>query len=661
MLRKLLRMRRTVTRQPRVAGTDDSGADADWLTADPQAEWIWANKSKNGQQVHFRKPIELNADVKSAKLYSTCDNKLTLYLNGKKVGSSPDWPQPIQKEVGKQLRKGKNIIAADCRNDGGIAAFVLKMVIELADGSTQTIVSDKTWKLSEKADERWRDIGFDDSAWVTANRQNSLGAKPWGIPQHDGDSNANGGMNPRDVMVPPGFVVDLVHETTSDQGSWVSLTTDPKGRIYACDQGKAGLFRITLRDGEEPLVEKVDTGATKDLSGAQGLLWAFDALWFHRNGGHLYRVTDSNNDDQLDTVEDVPGGTSGGEHGNHAVILSADGKKLLLDGGNHAALGEYVATRVQQWNEGLLLPRMWDARGHARGRMAPGGWVTEVDPTSYEQILHTIGFRNQYDIALNRFGDIFTFRRRYGVGHGHAVVSPDANLPRGERRRFWLEERFRKMAKLLRGLASTRCEYRSGFTDRRRFRCRNCVSNSIPRRNSRTRLDVWHDLRNPPHPERSELHRRSRTVCHRLAACCHRCNRWSRRSALLRSRRAREQIGIASCSLRGQRIDRASHRSRHDIGGSAESPAEAGSVSRHQECQRGRSSVVTSVERRPIHPQCCSCCDREPTGPKRGQTGHFQRLAIKPQLLPRSRWHAWVIRLIGPHCFNISCRSIRRR
>lgn len=402
----------TVAAAQQTTQADDAAEVAettDWLTADPQAEWIWADKSKGNQQVFFRHRVELDAAVKSAKVYATCDNKLTLFINGKKVGTSPDWPQPIQKDVTKQLKQGENIIAADCQNRGGIAAFVLKMVFELADGSTKTIVSDKGWKLTETQERAWSAAAFDDSSWVFAKRQNSLGAQPWGIPQHGGGASNDVRMNPRDVMVPPGFVVDLVHETTNEQGSWVSLTTDPQGRIYACDQGKAGLYRITVRENDEPLIEKVDAGDTKQLSAAQGLVWAFDSLWFHRNGGHLYRVTDSNNDDQLDTVEEIPGGTSGGEHGNHAVILSADGKKLLLDGGNHAALGEYVSTRVQQWNEGLLLPRMWDARGHARGRMAPGGWVNELDPNSYEQIIHTIGFRNQYDIALNRFGDIFTF------------------------------------------------------------------------------------------------------------------------------------------------------------------------------------------------------------------------------------------------------------
>ncbi len=65
-------------------------------------------------------------------------------------------------------------------------------------------------------------------------------------------------------------------------GSWVSLTTDPKGRLIACDQGGAGLFLITPGSGGSATqVEKLPVR----LSGAQGLLWAFDSLYAVVNGG----------------------------------------------------------------------------------------------------------------------------------------------------------------------------------------------------------------------------------------------------------------------------------------------------------------------------------------------------------------------------------------
>lgn len=214
------------------------------------------------------------------------------------------------------------------------------------------------------------------------------------------------------IHAPDGFQVERIYTTTNDQGSWVSLATDPQGRLYACDQAKAGLYRITLpskESSETPLIEKVSVGPLEKVSAAQGLTWAFDSLWCHVNGGNLLRLTDSDGDDVLDTMEKIPGTTGGGEHGNHAVMPTEDGMGLYMVGGNAAPLAKHVASTVPTWYEGLLLPRMWDSRGHARNRKAPGGWITRLDPETHEQTVQSIGYRNEYDIALNRNGDLFTY------------------------------------------------------------------------------------------------------------------------------------------------------------------------------------------------------------------------------------------------------------
>jgi len=52
---------------------------------------------------------------------------------------------------------------------------------------------------------------------------------------------------------------------------------------------------------------------------------------------------------------------------------------------------------------------MWDARGHARGIMAPGGWIARTDPEGKSFELISIGFRNEYDIAFSPDGELFTY------------------------------------------------------------------------------------------------------------------------------------------------------------------------------------------------------------------------------------------------------------
>ena len=73
--------------------------------------------------------------------------------------------------------------------------------------------------------------------------------------------------------------------------------------------------------------------STSPLGEAQGLLWAFDSLYVVVNRGKkyesgLYRVRDTNGDDQLDKVEQLRKIQGGGEHGPHAVVLAPDGKSL---------------------------------------------------------------------------------------------------------------------------------------------------------------------------------------------------------------------------------------------------------------------------------------------------------------------------------------------
>ena len=381
-----------------------------WIQSGKTPNWIWSAKASNGQKVWFRHEFQIDDEVSAAEIYATCDNKLKLFLNGKDAGMSNAWERPNEREVKSLLRRGKNVIAVEGQNEGGIAGLVLKLGIVFAGDKRQAIVSGADWKISTKPSKNWKSADADVSAWTKPKVVGKLGDAPWRIPRASGNKQAQRQrLSPYEISAPPGFLIERIHALDSDQGSWVSLTTDNQGRLYACDQGGKGLYRITVNGDEKPLIEKVSVGNLDGLSGAQGLLWAFDSLWFHRNGGNLFRLTDSDGDGMLDKQEMIPSTKGGGEHGNHALILTEDGKAIYMDGGNHAPLASHERSRVPMWSEGLLLPRMWDARGHARGKLAPGGWVTRLDPHTQKQTVYSIGYRNQYDIALNRHGDMFTY------------------------------------------------------------------------------------------------------------------------------------------------------------------------------------------------------------------------------------------------------------
>ncbi len=207
----------------------------------------------------------------------------------------------------------------------------------------------------------------------------------------------------------PDFRVETIYEVPlTTQGSWVSLAIDTKGRLIASDQGKEGLYRITITDPKSPIVEKLPV----ELSSAQGLVWKGDALYASVTDSGIYRLTDSNGDDLLDRTELLSELNGKGEHGNHALFDTRDSHELFAVAGNHTPLpATHMSsrTRVQSYAEDLLLPRQWDARGHAAGILAPGGWFTRFDLQKKSHELFCIGFRNQYDAAMNAHGDIFTY------------------------------------------------------------------------------------------------------------------------------------------------------------------------------------------------------------------------------------------------------------
>ncbi|MSU24292.1 MAG: c-type cytochrome [Opitutus sp.] len=247
--------------------------------------------------------------------------------------------------------------------------------------------------------------------------------------------------DPAALTAAPGFKVELLYTVPKEeQGSWVSLAVDPKGRLTAADQYGA-LYRITLPPigtstgtkveklaitlpvvppvpGAEPRPTpkraQITDGAASTAIGAHGLLYAFDSLYVMvdevpaKQG--LWRLRDTNGDDQFDEIKYLREMRGSGEHGPHSLALSPDGKSIYFANGNHTDLPTNMEkSRAVRWDEDHLLPRMWDARGHAKGKFSPGGYVGRTDPEGKTVELFAFGFRNHFDIAFDQNGELFTY------------------------------------------------------------------------------------------------------------------------------------------------------------------------------------------------------------------------------------------------------------
>jgi len=377
----------------------------------PSVKWIWNNESAGTETIFARRQWTLNSPLKSSKLSITCDNGFTAFINGQKVGSGNQWETHYEFDIKKYLHNGDNVLAVEAHNEGTVAGLAAKVKLVSANGSTRQIVSDNEWIVANKKASGWMAPSVDTTGWKNAVVTGKMGDSPWGdvFSKKPGFAVAVAAKGSAKVH-PKGFEVEKIYNVPKgQQGSWVSMAVDSKGRLYCGDQGGQGIFRITL-SSEEPVIEKVPV----PVSGAQGLLWAFDSLYACTNGGKpgsgLYRITDSDGDDVLDKVQDMRKFKGGGEHGPHAVSLSPDGKHLYIIGGNHTAVPEPESSALKMnYAEDQLLPRMPDARGHARNIKAPGGWIARTDPDGKSFHLYSAGFRNQYDIAFNKDGEMFTY------------------------------------------------------------------------------------------------------------------------------------------------------------------------------------------------------------------------------------------------------------
>lgn len=235
------------------------------------------------------------------------------------------------------------------------------------------------------------------------------------------------------LKIPEGFHAErLYNPSDNNEGSWVAMTFDDKGRIIACDQ-YGYLYRITVPPiGADTATQKMkvdrleinvpgDTSRARIKMGlAHGLLWAYNSLYVVVNDegekdtltrpSGLYRLQDTNGDDEFDKITTMKRFYGNGEHGPHSIILSPDKKSLYVIAGNFTDLPEmdnYYLPKT--WKNDNLLPLLLDPNGFGNDRQPPGGWIAKTDSTGSRWELFSSGFRNPFDIAFNEDGELFTY------------------------------------------------------------------------------------------------------------------------------------------------------------------------------------------------------------------------------------------------------------
>ena len=373
--------------------------------------WIWTPTQAQGPipqgSVYFRKWFSSSApDV--AVLQITADNQYEVYVNGRFAGNGKDWHRMQAINLLPFLLEGKNLIAVKATNNEGTSAgLTARIFMQKKGGPAIAYVTDETWVTSAVEGPLWEKDRFDDSKWLKAHSFGELGvARPW-LDQ----ITAEDGSSARRFAVVKDFRIERV-VAPNDSGSLLSVTFNEFGEMIAGrERGPILLITDSNKDGvPDKVAEYCDK--VKSCQGLLALNGGIYAVGDGPDGAALYLINDEDRDgkgEKVTTLMKFSGGL--GEHGPHGLSLGPDGMIYVMIGNHAQAVGAAVKeSPYRDYYEGdLVMPRYEDPGGHAVGVKAPGGTVVRLDAEGKSIQTFSGGFRNAYDLAFNRVGELFTF------------------------------------------------------------------------------------------------------------------------------------------------------------------------------------------------------------------------------------------------------------
>ncbi len=423
-------------------------------------QWIWHKNTGElpigTEEVYLRKSFVAKGPIASAELKAAGDDAADVFLNGEPLGTIKSRTpgrrgyHSTTLDVTAAVRAGENILSAKAKNSGGPRGFIAQLTLTFADGKQQILTTDTTWVTRGQEDPGWEQSGFDHRAWAAALHIGQDGDAPW-YEIMDPDRAAAG----TDLKLVHGFKAERIRAAGPEDGSWIALAIDDKGRLIVSPQDFispdfGGMRRFTLDDnGRIAKDEKI----MLPVGAAQGLAYGFDALYVQGLGPNdqsstgilpvskssapkapnpkeknqgpaarqpdpnygilgLYRLRDTDGDDQFDeyTLLKEVHNRGRGSHGPHGLTFGPDGMLYHISGDYSKPVnGIAPDSPHRNYREDLLLPRRWDASGHGRGVIAPCGHVQRTDPDGKNWELFAAGFRNPYDLAFNADGELFTY------------------------------------------------------------------------------------------------------------------------------------------------------------------------------------------------------------------------------------------------------------
>ncbi len=178
---------------------DASGLEAKWIGLDGQdvtaylqgTSWIWHPTETEPEKTaapatnHFRRVVTIpgGRKIKRALFQYTGDNECRGWINGRDLGARNHYRTVKWNDITTRIEPGQTyVFGLTGRNLGANkpAGVVGLLTIEFASGEPLVIRTDAHWKVSNREENAWNTLGFDDSNWVAPKVLGPVGMQPWG-------------------------------------------------------------------------------------------------------------------------------------------------------------------------------------------------------------------------------------------------------------------------------------------------------------------------------------------------------------------------------------------------------------------------------------------------------------------------------------------------
>ena len=362
---------------------------------DAVPHWIWvANQGREISAV-FTKSFAIDREVERAILFTAADFcELRIDLNGAELTTVEAFGDPLQWDITRQLNSGTNHLKAHASPCPGPSAIAIRLQVRFSDGSELIILTNESWSVESSGRALAIDLGqVAEAPWLIL--PDAIRINPFDdYTQWKRALNHSEGTDPATFQVLPGFTIERLRSAQPDEGSWVSLGIDSKGRIVIGKEDK-GILRMTLSSRHDKIeqVELIDTG----LQECRGLLFAHDSLYANANNSKgFYRLQDTNHDDQYNEVRllhHFPGGVG---HGRNDLALGPDGMIYSIHGDSVDVPTDFT-------------DKTSPFRENRRGVQMHEGHVIRTDRDGKTWELLTAGLRNPFGIDFNSDGEMFTY------------------------------------------------------------------------------------------------------------------------------------------------------------------------------------------------------------------------------------------------------------